>query len=372
MTAIPLLEERFTLQEYIQFEEESEVRHEFHEGFLYPMAATSRAHNEIVQNLSAEIRSKVRDKGCKVYAENVKIQLVENGKYVYPDILMTCDERDLKSHYSAFIIRYASLIIEVLSKGTEDHDRNDKFKLYQQIPSIQYYLLVDSRTQVADLYSRNDNSNTWTYQTFTERSDIIEFPKLGFQLSLDDIYQDLALPRKLSFIRGGGTVNQDFGRTTHIDLDHFDRLRELYRAKGYAEDWIIQRLQTISSRSELTSEWRKRGVEEGAEFAELTRIIAKETFGITPTEHAKIKGLDKENLRDHMTKLELLVTSLGEEMTRQVAIQDDAQGFEANKEAAIHGGEFVRKMRETLEMKEKIQVVSPINFLQKDNDNYLA
>ena len=243
--------------------------------------------------------------------------------------------------------------------------------MYQQISSIQYYLLVDSRTQVADLYSRNDNSNTWTYQTFTERSDIIEFPKLGFQLSLDDIYQDLALPRKLSFIRGGGLVSQNFGRTSHIDLD-FDRLRELYRAKGYAEDWIIQRLQTISSRSELMNEWRKRGVEEGIEFAELTAIIAKETFGITPTEHAGIKGLEKENLRDHMTKLELLVTSLGEEMTRQGAIRNDAQGFEAHKEVAIQGGAFAGKMRETLERKEKIKVISPINFLQKDSDNYLT
>ena len=120
------------------------------------------------------------------------------------------------------------------------------------------------------------------------------------------------------------------------------------------------------------NEWRKRGVEEGIEFAELTAIIAKETFGITPTEHAGIKGLEKENLRDHMTKLELLVTSLGEEMTRQGAIRNDAQGFEAHKEVAIQGGAFAGKMRETLERKEKIKVISPINFLQKDSDNYLT
>ena len=372
MTASPLEEKRFTLQEYIEYEEVSEVRHEFHEGFLYPMATTSRAHNEIVQNLSSEIRSKIRRKGCKVYAENVKLQLIENGKYVYPDILLTCDERDLNSQYSEFIIRYASLIIEVLSKSTEDYDRNGKFKLFQQIPSIQYYLLVDSRRQVVDLYSRNENSNTWTYQTFSERSDIIEFPKLGFKISLDDIYQDLTLPHTLSVIKGGGSVRQNFGKTTHIDLG-FDHLTEVYRSKGYADDWIINRLQNISSRSELTNEWQKRGVKEGLELTELTHIIAKQTLGITPNEHAKIKGLGKnQNLRDHMTKEELFVTSLGEEMTRQVAIQNDAQGFEANKEAAIQGGALAGTMREALEKKEKIQVVSPINFLQKESDNYLT
>lgn len=371
MTAIPLEEKRFTLQEYIQYEEESEVRHEFHEGFLYPMAATSRAHNEIVQNLSGEIRSKIRSKGCKAYAENVKLQLVENGKYVYPDILLTCDERDLTSQYSEFIIRYASLIVEVLSKSTEDYDRNGKLKLYQQIPSIQYYLLVDSRTQIVDLYSRHNNSNVWMYQTFTERSDIIDFPKLGFKISLDDIYQDLALPRKLSVIKGGGLVSQNFGKTTHVDLD-FDHLTEVYRSKGYANDWILQRLQSISSRFELTNLWRQRGVKEGAEFAELTRIISKEAFGIEPNEHAKIKGLKHtENLRDHMTKKELSVMSSGEEMAQQIAIQNDAQGFEANKEAANLGGAFAGTLRKALEKKEKIQVVTPTNFLQKDNDNYL-
>jgi Uma2 family endonuclease len=367
MIAIPLVEKKYTLQEYLQFEEESEVRHEFHEGILYPVAATSRAHNEIVQNLSGEIRSKIRGKGCKVYAENVKLQLVENGKYVYPDLILTCDERDLNTQYSEFIIRYASLVIEVLSKSTEDYDRNGKFKLYQQIPSIQYYLLVDSRTQIADLYSRNDNSNTWLYQTFTERTDIIDFPKLNFQISLDDIYQDLTLPQKLSFIKGGGFVNQNSGKIVHEDWG-LERLTEIYRAKGYTEDWIIQRLHTLNIRRELTDEWQKRHVKEGTEYAELTRIISRQTLGVTPNEHSEIKGINtSENLRDHMTKLELLFTSLGEEMTRQMAIQDDAQGFEANKEAAIRGGEFAGKIREGLERKEKVQIVSSTNFLSNNN-----
>jgi DNA-damage-inducible protein D len=88
------------------------------------------------------------------------------------------------------------------------------------------------------------------------------------------------------------------------------RQAELYRAKGYPEDWITQRIQFIDTRKELTDEWKNRGVVEGHEFSILTATIAKGTFGLTPSEHSQVKGLSKENLRDHMTRIELIFTAL--------------------------------------------------------------
>jgi DNA-damage-inducible protein D len=142
-----------------------------------------------------------------------------------------------------------------------------------------------------------------------------------------------------------------------------DRQAELYRAKGYSEEWIGRRVQTIETRKALTDEWKQRGVKENQEYAILTATIAKKTFGLTPTEHKEIKGLENQNLRDHMTPLELIFTALGEEMTRVVTIRDDAQGFNENHDAAQKGGELAGKARENLETNYGEEVVSNKNFL---------
>ena len=118
----------------------------------------------------------------------------------------------------------------------------------------------------------------------------------------------------------------------------FERLKEIYQAKGYSEEWIKQRLQTINTRKQLTDEWQKRGVKEGQEYSILTAVIAKGTFGLTPSEHKELKGLGKENLRDHMTDLELIFTALGEAATKIYTEDTDAQGFDDNHNAALKGG----------------------------------
>jgi DNA-damage-inducible protein D len=148
----------------------------------------------------------------------------------------------------------------------------------------------------------------------------------------------------------------------------YERLKEIYKAKGYSDEWIERRLKSISIRKELTDEWQKRGVKEGQEYAILTAEIAKATFGVTPSEHAKHKGLAKENLRDHMTNFELIFTMLGEDATRQVAGLDDAQGFNENHDAAQTGGKAAGRALKAFEEDNKIKVVSPSNFLSLLND----
>jgi DNA-damage-inducible protein D len=148
----------------------------------------------------------------------------------------------------------------------------------------------------------------------------------------------------------------------------FERMRELYQAKGYSEEWIKQRLQSIDTRKKLTDEWKKRGVKEGQEYSILTATIAKGTFGLNPTEHKALKGIEKENLRDHMTDLELIFTALGEAATRIYTENDDAQGFEDNHDAAIKGGNAAGKARRNFEEDTKRQVVSPTNFLKNGEE----
>ena len=142
-----------------------------------------------------------------------------------------------------------------------------------------------------------------------------------------------------------------------------ERQAEIYRAKGYSEEWIKRRVQSIETRKALTDEWKNRGVKEGQEYSILTATIAKGTFGVTPSEHSEIKGLGKQNLRDHMTPLELVFTALSEEVTRSIAVKDDAQGFEQNQEAAAYGGSLAADARLRLERERGVKVVSVENFL---------
>ena len=141
------------------------------------------------------------------------------------------------------------------------------------------------------------------------------------------------------------------------------RTRALYLAKGYSEAWIEKRLRGIAIRDELTSEWKKRGVKERPEYAILTAEISQAAFGLTPTEYKTLKGLKRENLRDHMTDLELIFSMLGEAATTEIARNTDTQGFVPNQVAAKQGGTVAGNARRELEKKSGRKVVSQENYL---------
>ncbi len=150
------------------------------------------------------------------------------------------------------------------------------------------------------------------------------------------------------------------------------RTRALYKAKGYPVGWIEKRMRGIQVRETLTDEWQKRGVKEGKEYSILTAEIAKATFGMTPSQHKEYKNLKRENLRDHMTDLELIFSMLGEAATTEIAQNRDTQGFLQNKKAAQQGGEVAGKARKDVEQKSGKRVVSKENFLALDNKNKLS
>jgi len=141
------------------------------------------------------------------------------------------------------------------------------------------------------------------------------------------------------------------------------RTRAIYKAKGYSDDWVEKRMRSIAIRDELTDEWKKRGVKEQREYAILTAEISEATFGLTPSEYARFKKLKRENLRDHMTDLELIFSMLGEAATTEIARNRDAQGFPQNKKAARAGGEVAGKARKDLETKSGRKVVTRENYL---------
>ncbi|MDD2367060.1 MAG: Bro-N domain-containing protein [Desulfuromonadaceae bacterium] len=142
------------------------------------------------------------------------------------------------------------------------------------------------------------------------------------------------------------------------------RMRELYKAKGYSDEWIEKRVRGIAIRDELTNEWKKRGVKEHLEYAILTAEISRATFGMTPSEYKEFKALDKQrdNLRDHMNDLELIFTMLGEASTTEIARNKDAQGFSHNQVAAVEGGTVAGNARRELEQKSGRRVSSRDNF----------
>ena len=153
-----------------------------------------------------------------------------------------------------------------------------------------------------------------------------------------------------------------------LGLDRaMSRAIEEYQIRGRDANWIMIRLQSKQIRDKLTLEWKKRGVIRGQEFAFLTAMIHKGIFGLPPSQHKEIKGLKKHNdLRDHMTDLELGFSIIGEAAARQQAIRDNALGFEENKTAAEKGGKYARKALDAFEQESGMKVLSTQNFLEED------
>lgn len=129
------------------------------------------------------------------------------------------------------------------------------------------------------------------------------------------------------------------------------RTRELYKQKGYPEDWIEKRMRSIAIREELTDEWKNRNIKSKKEYSILTAEISKATFGINPSAHKKIKGLKNQNLRDHMTDLELIFSMLGEASTTEIVKTKNPKGFDENKKVAKQGGSVAGNARKELEQK---------------------
>ena len=177
------------------------------------------------------------------------------------------------------------------------------------------------------------------------------------------IIQSISSPKAEAIKRWLAKVG--FERVQEIENPELamERTRAIYKAKGYSDAWIEKRMHGIAVREKLTDEWEKREVKQEREHEILMAEIAKAAFGVTPGEHKQLKGLKQENLRDHMTDLELIFSMLGEAATTEITKANNAQGFHESKTAARKGGEIAGTARKDLEKKIGKSVVSPENYL---------
>ena len=143
------------------------------------------------------------------------------------------------------------------------------------------------------------------------------------------------------------------------------RTRALYKAKGYSDDWIEKRMRGIAIREELTDEWKNRGAKDHQDYEILTAEISKATFGLTPSEYKKLKGLKRQNLRDHMDDFELIFNMLGERSTTEIHRNEDSKGVAKLRSDANRGGKVAGIARKELEKELGRSVVTKQNFLKK-------
>ncbi len=173
------------IEDYLQGELESEVRHEFYDGQVYAMAGAGEKHNLISGNLYSALRQKARGTDCRTFIADMKLYIESLNRFYYPDILLTCDAADNHEYYK----KNPCLIVEVLSPTTESIDRREKLHAYQAIPSVKEYLLVTQEKKQVEFYHRE--GKYWQYILLNNDADMLQLSCLDLAMSLAEIYEDV-------------------------------------------------------------------------------------------------------------------------------------------------------------------------------------
>lgn len=184
----------YSVEEYFEIENHSEIRHEFEDGILIPMPGETLNANEIAGNISATLRKELRQKGYRIFTHDIRTIVHERRLYRYPDLVITAANtiKDIRH------VTEPVLIVEVLSESTEDIDRNKKFRQYTALPSLQYYLMIHQDMALIEFYQRKDNSKTFEFNFFDRLSETINLPVLGTSISIEDIYEGIEFEDKIS------------------------------------------------------------------------------------------------------------------------------------------------------------------------------
>jgi Uma2 family endonuclease len=177
---------RFTPEEYFAWEEQQQVRHEYIDGEVYAMTGGTVNHSQIASNFNRLLGNHLRGSGCKVLNSDARVNIVASTHYVYPDVSVTCDERDKTTTQ---YITYPCLIVEVLSSSTEAYDRGNKFKLYRRNPSLQEYILVDAETIAIELFRKVDGDH-WHIIDY-EPEDVVELTSIKLTFPIEQVYEDV-------------------------------------------------------------------------------------------------------------------------------------------------------------------------------------
>jgi Uma2 family endonuclease len=177
--------------DYLTMEAQNETRFEYESGRVFAMAGGTLNHNIITGNFLTGLKPQLKQKGCRVFTENVRVEAARDLSYRYPDVVVACHPFDLRGNNQ--IICQPRLIVEVLSKSTEKADRGVKWQRYRKIPSLIYYVLVDQYKVTVELFSRIEETNEWISSIYESLDDVIVLPRLDAELPLSAIYDDIEL-----------------------------------------------------------------------------------------------------------------------------------------------------------------------------------
>ena len=187
MVALP--EQYLSVDDYLQLEAKSPIKHEYIDGKVYAMAGASDSHVTIAGNLFAALRSHIRGTGCRLYISDMKACVEARNRFFYPDVMITCDRRDQKTDTYK---RFPTLIVEVLSKSTEAFDRGDKFAAYQAIESLQEYVLINTRHKRVEIFCRSEFGR-WVVQFYNADDETFALKSLDFMGTFAELYEDVVL-----------------------------------------------------------------------------------------------------------------------------------------------------------------------------------
>jgi len=186
MIAVKTQDRYFTPEEYFAWEAQQLEKHELIGGRVYAMSGGTKNHSVIAINCLLLIRSHLRGSQCQVFNSDLKINILHTANYTYPDLSVTCDDRD-REH--PLYITYPCLIIEVLSPKTEAYDRGKKFEKYRRNPSLMDYVLVSSDEMAVDIYHKKDTGE-WVILSYRE-GDVVELKSIGLSLPIEQFYEEI-------------------------------------------------------------------------------------------------------------------------------------------------------------------------------------
>jgi Uma2 family endonuclease len=179
---------RLTVEEYLEAERHSPIKHEYLDGEVEAMAGASASHILITGNLYALIRDRLRGSGCRVLFSDMKVYIARRHRFYYPDLVVTCDDRDRRAEYC---LEFPKLIVEVLSETTEAKDRGDKFADYSELSSLQEYVLVSQKQQRVECFERTPQGQ-WILTRYGP-GDVVRFNSVGYDGAIAGIYEDVDL-----------------------------------------------------------------------------------------------------------------------------------------------------------------------------------
>ena len=173
-----------TWDEYLTFEESTELRHEFHNGQIVAMVGVTIAHARLAGKLYAALLAHLQAQPCQPFIADVKLRIEAANRGLYPDVFVSCAELDPRDTF----VGDATLIIEVLSESTEAYDRGDKFTLYKQLASFVEYVLIDTKAVSIDFFRKNEEGG-WTWPARLGPGDVLELQSVGLRVDVDEIYR---------------------------------------------------------------------------------------------------------------------------------------------------------------------------------------